>query len=547
MKKCDKSKEIMSLLSRVLRKEIDLDAILELEYDIKDFIQCQKELNTNKYNISKNEYWNDFGEKYTINSFCSGLIEACKNKKTLDNEDKNSNEETIATGEHKYSNESSENNSFELSMDWDDEEEVSADSIYDGYLKCLSKKGYVDIDYIQAITDRDKDEIINELKNSGCIYQNPNNGRWETGSEYLSGNMSKKLKEAREAERKNPGQFNNNIEAIQKNYCQLKDNEEIYVTLGSPWIPVDVIDDFLKHLFGNFRFKDKYKITYTRHDDHTGIWELPDKTCFNMNSDLMISSWGIKECSAYTIISDTLNQRSVTVYKPEEQGVKKDGSLGLVKPIDMKKTLLAQDKQNRLIQEFQRWIWEDDDRKRRLRDIYEDKYCNYIQQKYDGSFLKFPGMNSEIKMRDYQKNAIARIISGGNVLLAHDIGSGKTFEMIAAGMELNRIGLSRKNMYVVPNNIVGQWKNTFKKMYPQASLLVIDPKVFVPKNRLKVIQDIRDKDYHGIIIAFSCFEEIPISNQTRIAELLKEKKELQLAKTKAIENVSILKSRIDSI
>ena len=200
-----------------------------------------------------------------------------------------------------------------------------------------------------------------------------------------------------------------------------------------------------------------------------------------------------------------------------------------------------------MIKEFQRWIWSDPARKKRLYDIFDEKYACVKRRNFDGSFLTFPGMDKSVRLYHYQKNAVARIIFSPNTLLAHDVGSGKTYIMIAAGQELRRMGLSKKNMYVVPNNIVGQWRDIFLKMYPNANILCIEPKNFTPSKRERVLTDIAGNDYDGIIITYSCFESIPVSKKEAIAELEKKKNELKSIMREKSRNTSRIRKKVENL
>ena len=220
---------------------------------------------------------------------------------------------------------------------------------------------------------------------------------------------------------------------------------------------------------------------------------------------------------------------------------------GKKRVVDREETINAVEQQQKMIKEFQRWIWSDPARKKRLYDIFDEKYACVKRRNFDGSFLTFPGMDKSVRLYHYQKNAVARIIFSPNTLLAHDVGSGKTYIMIAAGQELRRMGLSKKNMYVVPNNIVGQWRDIFLKMYPNANILCIEPKNFTPSKRERVLTDIAGNDYDGIIITYSCFESIPVSKKEAIAELEKKKNELKSIMREKSRNTSRIRKKVESL
>ena len=426
--------------------------------------------------------------------------------------------------------------SMDLPLDWENAfnqdvrtQGVHADSIFDGLIYSLSNLGRVDIEYISSITGEDYKTIICALK--GSIYQNPETWGecfykgWETSEEYLSGNMMRKWKAAKDANKEYNGYFADNIKAIEKVLPPTVATKDIYVTLGSPWVPADVIDDFIEYLLGDWR-RHWYSINdeedfHTKHDELTGTWEIPFKSRYN--HDVKVTrTYGTDRINALHILERTLNMKSVAV---TDEVVCNTNSSGKKRVINQSETILAIEKQNKMIKAFQKWVWEDEARKERLETIFENNFSCVRRRIFDGSFLDFPTMSDSVKLYPYQKNAVARIIFTPNTLLAHDVGAGKTYVMIAAGQEMKRMGLSTKNMYVVPNNIVGQWKNIFSSMYPNAKLLCVDPKSFAPNKREVVLERIRDEDFDGIIIAYSCFEQIPLSKDYYMEEL-KEKKKL---------------------
>lgn len=421
--------------------------------------------------------------------------------------------------------------SMDLPLDWsnaflcdDRTAGVFAESAADGLVLSINNLGKVDIEYISQITGMSLKDVISEL--SGSIYQNPDiwdecfYKGWETADEYLSGRVLEKLKNAKEADKKYKGYFKNNVNALKKVIPQRILADDIYVTLGSPWVPPDVIDDFIKYLLGDFyAFYTADKAAFkTQYDAVNAVWKIPCKTRYKKQVKSS-STYGTDRIEALYIIEKTLNMRSVFV---TDEAVSLKAKSGKKRVINRQETMLATEKQQAIIKEFQNWIWQDEKRKKRLEKIYDDTYASSIIRHYDGSFLSFPKMSEKEKLFGYQKNAVARIMFSANTLLAHDVGSGKTFVMIAAGMEMRRIGISKKNMYVVPNNIIGQWKDLFKRLYPKADVLCITPSCFTPKKREAVIEDIKRGDYDGIIIAYSCFEMIPVSKQYYIDTMMKE-------------------------
>lgn len=295
--------------------------------------------------------------------------------------------------------------------------------------------------------------------------------------------------------------------------------EDIYITLGSPWVPTDIIDDFIRHIL-NLK-GDNY--AWTAHDTYTGTWEIANKS-FYKDRVAAKSTYGTEKLTALYILERTLNMKTVCVTEEVFSPVNKSGAKRVVNQAE---TVAALEKQRKMIKEFQSWVWKDFARKSRLEIIFENNFSCIRKRHFDGSFLKFPGMNSQIQLYPYQKDAVARILFSPNTLLAHDVGSGKTFIMVAAGMELRRMGLSQKNLYVVPNNLVGQWRNIFLQLYPQAHLLCVEPRNFTPAKRDAMLQNIRDKDYDGIIMAYSCFEQISLSKEYCIKELEETREEIK--------------------
>lgn len=412
--------------------------------------------------------------------------------------------------------------SMDLPTDWENlfsgdsrAEGIHADSIPDGLILSLSNLGRVDMEYISAITGADLKTVICTLK--GSVYQNPDTWGecfykgWETAEEYLSGNMVQKWKTAKEADKKYKGYFAENVKAIEKVLPPSVSTEDIYITLGSPWVPTDVIDEFISHILNR-----PYDCgAWTSHDTYTGTWEIANKG-WHSNDVRAKSTYGTNRLTALYILERTLNMKTVCI---TDEVVCSTNKSGKKRVINQTETVAALEKQQKLIKEFQNWVWKSPARKSRLEIIFENNFSCLRKRHFDGSFLNFPTMDPRVQLYPYQKDAVARILFSPNTLLAHDVGSGKTYIMIAAGMELRRMGLSKKNLYVVPNNLVGQWRNIFLQLYPHAHLLCVEPKVFTSAKRKGMLQAIRDKDYDGIIMAYSCFERIELSREYYIQEL----------------------------
>ena len=419
--------------------------------------------------------------------------------------------------------------------------DVKVESISDGLIASLNVLGYVDIEFISEVSGKSNRDVIEALK--GSIYQNPNKWKecfykgWETADEYLSGNLVKKWREAKNASAKYNGYFQENVKAIEKVLPPSVTSQEIFITLGSPWIPTDIIDEFIDYLFGKSYASNRAEYA-VRHDEETGTWDIPDKTRYYNNAKVY-STYGTNRMPALYILEKTLNMRNVAV--TDEVSCPKNKS-GKKRVINQLETISAIEKQKKLIDAFKKWVWKDARRKERLCEIYEEKYSCYRTRRYDGNFLEFPAMNKDIILRPHQKNAIARIIFSKNTLLAHDVGSGKTFVMIASGMELKRMGLSSKNLYVVPNNLVGQWQKMFSELYPNSSVLTISPKDFTPIKRQEMLAKIKTTDYDGVIIASSCFDLIPLSKAYYKEKFQQAKARLEEIEKQTAKNTSGIKA-----
>ena len=437
----------------------------------------------------------------------------------------------------------------ELPLSWDEltesspeGTEVNVSSISDGLIMSLSNFGKVDIEYIATITSESYRTVIDVLK--GSIYQNPETWNecfylgWETAEEYLSGNLMRKWKQAKEANERYHDYFADNLRAIEKVLPKTVATKDIYITLGSPWVPADIIDDFISHIL-----KLKKRYSGTVHDEVTGTWDISGKNIYRRNV-ASTSTYGTPRLEALYILERTLNMKSVVV---TDEVVCRTNKSGKKRVVNQSETVLAIEKQQKMIADFQKWVWRDSKRKERLEIIFENNFSCVRRRIFDGSFLEFPSLSPQVQLYPYQKNAVARILFSENTLLAHDVGSGKTYIMIAAGMELRRMNLSKKNLYVVPNNIVGQWRNIFKFMYPSAKILCVEPKNFTPAKKELVLSQIRDDDFDAIIMAYSCFERIPISQNYYIEELKEERIKIQSSLVKAGRSITSLERKKKSI
>ncbi len=415
---------------------------------------------------------------------------------------------------------------FENSFDGDERAtKIECDSITDGLLFCLDALGMVDIEFISSITGEEMKTVIETLK--GSIFQNPLHWNecfykgWETADEYLSGNLSHKYELAKQANEQYMGHFDANIKALEEVMNPDLDINDIYVTLGSPWVPTDIIDDFILHLVGYEAIDGVYpksaepflakEFCVTR-EELTGLWEIPHKSRFRKSSDhgkyeeVCYRIYGTQRMDMMDLLEHILNMKTLAIYDVVDKKKK-------IRVINQNETVKILEKQDKLIAEFQNWVWLDETRKRRLHGAYCRRYGNIKKRNYNGDFLVFPNMNKEIELRPHQKNSVARILFSPNTLLAHDVGAGKTYTMIAAGMELRRLGKSKKNLYVIPNNILPQWVEMFRKMYPEAKLLVVDRKNFNSKKRAATLNRIIEEDFDGILMAYSCFDMLSLSKK----------------------------------
>lgn len=399
----------------------------------------------------------------------------------------------------------------ELSLGWDaffvpQQPRKQVLSVPDALIHSLSECGRVDIESIARSCEKEPEDVIAELGNA--IYQNPETWNqqpyqgWETADEYLSGNLMRKLNAA---EGEKSGRFKRNIKAIKNVLPPMVAAEKIYITIGSPWVPVDVIDDFIVQMLGKIRWRN----ISVSHDELTGSWEIHNKSACSF-SIAATRTYGTKRMDALTILDRTLNMKTVAVY---DEVLDPNDPRKTKRVFNKAETLLALEKQKNQKELFESWVWSDPKRRKRLEDIFDEKFGCVRRRSFDGSFLAFPNLSPEIELYPYQKNAVARILFSPNVLLAHDVGAGKTYVMTAAGMELRRMGLSEKNLYVVPNNLTGQWETIFRQMYPQAKLLAVTSKSFTPSKRQQVLKKICEEEFDAVIMAYSCFDEIPLSKK----------------------------------
>ncbi len=372
----------------------------------------------------------------------------------------------------------------------------------------IGEKAKVDMEFMCELTGKTEQELFEELK--GVIFLNPeytsehsNDARYLPADEYLSGNVRKKLELARRTAELYPDDYNINVEMLEK--VQPKDltASEISVRLGATWLPPEDVERFVYEILQTPRYAQwNIKVKYT---EFTGEWTIANKS-YDRTNVVANNTYGTSRINGYKIIEDTLNLKDVRIfdYIEDEHGNKKP-------VLNKKETAIAQGKQEMIKQAFQDWIWKDPNRRERLVRIYNDLFNSMRAREYDGSHITFSGMNPEISLRPHQINAVARIMYGGNTLLAHVVGAGKTFEIVAAAQESKRLGLCNKSLIVVPNHLTEQWASEYLQLYPSANILVATKKDFETKNRKKFCARIATGDYDAIIIGHSQFEKIPIS------------------------------------
>ena len=378
---------------------------------------------------------------------------------------------------------------------------TSVDTASEALALSISEKACVDMAYMAQLTGKSQDELINEL--NGVIFLDPARGEWQTADEYLSGNVRQKLREAEQAAQDSPG-YLPNVEALRQAQPRDLDASEIEVRLGATWIDPAYIREFMWETFETPFYQQRMiDVTYSA---FTAEWNIRNKNAVSYSNIAAYMTYGTERANAYKILEDTLNLRDVRIYDTKHDA---DGRERRV--LNSKETTLAQQKQQAIRDAFRDWIWRDPDRRHTLVARYNELFNSTRPREYDGSHITFAGMNPEIRLREHQLNAVAHVLYGGNTLLAHEVGAGKTFEMVAAAMESKRLGLCHKSLFVVPNHLTEQWSGEFLRLYPSANILVATKKDFEPKNRKKFCARIATGEYDAVIIGHSQFEKIPVS------------------------------------
>ena len=387
----------------------------------------------------------------------------------------------------------------------------------------MGEKAAIDMEYMMELSGKSEEELFADLK--GVIFLNPlyeygnsYEPKYLMADEYLSGNVREKLATAKRSAALYPEDYTVNVQALEK--VQPKDltASEISVRLGATWIPPEIFQQFMFEFLDTPRYAQwNIKVHYSQ---FTGEWNIEGKS-YDRSNVKAYSTYGTSRINAYKIIEETLNLKDVRIfdYIEDEEGRKKA-------VLNKKETAIAQAKQELIKQGFQDWIWADPARREKLTKMYNEKFNSIRPREYDGSHIVFNGMNPEIELREHQKNAVAHILYGGNTLLAHAVGAGKTFEMVAAAMESKRLGLCNKSLFVVPNHLTEQWAAEFLQLYPAANILVATKRDFETKNRKKFCGRIATGDYDAVIIGHSQFEKIPMSIERQRAILEQQLEEL---------------------
>ena len=397
---------------------------------------------------------------------------------------------------------------------------TSVDNANDALIVSLSEKARVDITFMQKLCNMDMDKMLKDLE--GEIFNVPEYGepnQWVTADEYLSGNVREKLKIA-EHFAETDEKFNVNVKYLKEVQPKDLSASEISVRLGSTWIPTEDIKVFIEYLLNPSNYA--CQNINVHYNEATSEWWIEGKNYDKYNIKAT-NTYGTGRASAYKIIEDSLNLKDTRIYDYYE-----DENGKRVAELNKKETAIAQAKQEQIKLAFEEWIWKDPERRERLTKVYNERFNSIRPREYDGSHISFDGMNPEITLRKHQVNAIARILYGGNTLLAHEVGAGKTFEMVAAAMESKRLGLCNKSLFVVPNHIVEQFGQEFLQLYPSANVLVTTKKDFETANRKKFCSRIATGDYDAIIISHSQFEKIPMSVERQVAIIQKQIEDITL-------------------
>ena len=386
---------------------------------------------------------------------------------------------------------------------------TSVDTASEALAVSIGERAGVELSYMAQLSGKTEAELTEEL--AGVIFKNPISEKWEPSDEYLSGNVREKLQIAKQFAEDHP-EYQVNVQYLEQVQPKDLDASEIEARLGATWISEDYITRFMAETFHTPRYYvgSKVKVQYA---EVTGQWNVMGKNVDSYGNALVTSTYGTQRANAYRLLEDALNLRDTKIYDTVQDAE------GEHRELNRKETMLAQQKQELIKEEFKEWIFKDLHRREDLCKIYNERFNSIRPREYDGSHIQFVGMNPEITLMPHQKNAVAHVLYGNNTLLAHCVGAGKTFQMIAAGMESKRLGLSQKNLYVVPNHLTEQWGSDFLRLYPGANILVATKKDFEPANRKRFCSRIATGDYDAVIIGHTQFEKIPLSRERQIAML----------------------------
>ena len=377
---------------------------------------------------------------------------------------------------------------------------TSVDTPSEALALSIGEKAKVDVPFMAELCGKTEQKVTEEL--AGVIFRNPVTQAWVTADEYLSGNVREKLATAETFAANHP-EYQVNVEYLKRVQPKDLNASEIEVRLGANWIKAEYITDFMEQVFKtpSYYIGSSIKATYS---EISGAWNISGKS-LDRSNPRVTNTYGTMRVNGYRLLEDALNLRDTKIYDT----IYEDGKERRV--LNKKETMLAQQAQEAIRDAFKQWIFKDLDRREELCKVYNERFNAIRSREYDGSHIKFVGMTPEISLMPHQKNAVAHILYGNNTLLAHCVGAGKTFQMIAAGMESRRLGLAQKNLYVVPNHLTEQWGADFLRLYPNANVLVATKKDFEPANRKKFCSRIATGDYDAIIIGHSQFERIPLS------------------------------------
>ena len=399
---------------------------------------------------------------------------------------------------------------------------TSVDTSSEALTISLSEKGKIDLPFMSKLVGKDTDTLVNEL--TGIIFKNPENDLWETADHYLSGNVREKLSVVKTLVEIQP-EYAPNVKALTQVQPKELDASEIKVRIGATWIAPKYINDFLRDIFLTPKNLLSNDIINVQYSNVTGTWNIKGKN-LDFGNVLVNMTYGTNRVNAYKLLEDALNLKDTRVYDTIDDK----------RVLNKKETMIAGQKQESIREAFRDWVFRDPQRRQELVTTYNERFNAIRPREYDGSHLKFPGMTPDSQLKPYQKNAVAHVLYGNNTLLAHCVGAGKTFEMVAAAMESKRLGLCQKSLFVVPNHLIEQWASDFLRLYPGANILAATKKDFEPDKRKKFCSRIATGEYDAVIIGHSQFEKIPLSQERQKAAIEKQINDIEMAIKQARES-----------